>query len=76
MMTEYWVEIIRREVSFERNTVCVEAESEEEARERVREHFMGAGGVLTFSEEMSEQHMKHLCVDESQVVEVGEAEEA
>jgi hypothetical protein len=72
---EYWVDIIRREISYERNCVCVEAESEEHARERVREHYMGDGdGVLTYEEEMSEQHSKHLEIDESIVVEIGDAE--
>ena len=75
-MKEYWVDIVRREVSFERNCILVEAESEEYARERVREHFLGKGDVLTCGEEMSEQHSKHLEIDESQVVFIGDAEEA
>ena len=73
-MKEYWVDIVRREVTFERNCVCVEAESEEHARERVREHYLGEGDVLTYGEEMSEQHSKHLQIDESVVVEIGDAE--
>ena len=72
----YWVEIIRREVNYERYEVCVEAESAEEARERVLEHYMGVGGVLDCDEEGTEQHMKHLDVVESEVVEIGGAEEA
>lgn len=75
-MKEYWVDIIRREVTFERNCVCVEAESAEQARERVREHYIGEGDVLTYGEEMSEQHSKHLETDESIVVSIGDAEEA
>ena len=71
---EYWVDIIRREVSFERNCVCVEAESQEHAKERVREHFMGSGDVLTDGEEMSECHSKQLDIDESNVVEIGDAQ--
>ena len=71
---EYWVDIIRREVSYERYSVCVEAESADHARERVSEHFLGKGDVLTDGEEMSEQHSKHLQIDESIVVEIGDAE--
>jgi hypothetical protein len=71
---EYWVDIIRREVTFERSSVCVEAESAEHARERVSEHYLGKGDVLTDGEEMSEQHGKHLETDESIVVEIGDAE--
>jgi hypothetical protein len=73
---EYWVDIIRREVNYERYEVCVEADSAEAARERVLEHYMGVGDVLTHSEECTEQHMKHLDVAESEVVEIGDAEEA
>ena len=72
----YWVEIIRREVNYERYEVCVEAESAEQARDRVREHYMGVGGVLDCHEEGTEQHMKHLDVADSEVVEIGEAVEA
>jgi hypothetical protein len=76
-MKEYWVEIIRKETSFERNVVCVEAESAEDARSRVREHYMGEGdGVLTYEEECTEQHSKHLGVDCSEVIDIGEAEES
>jgi hypothetical protein len=72
---EYWVDIIRREVIYERNCVCVEAESAEHARERVREHYLGDGdGVLTYEEEMSEYRVKPLEIDESIVVEIGDAE--
>jgi len=75
-MKEYWVDIVRREVTFERNCVCVEAESAEQARERVWEHYIGKGDELTYGEEMSEQHSKHLETDESIVVSIGDAEEA
>jgi len=75
-MKEYWVDIIRREVSFERYNVCVEAESEEHAIERVHEHYLGKGDVLTDDEECTEDHAKHLDIDESQVVFIGDAEEA
>ncbi len=75
-MKEYWVDIVRREVTFERNCVCVEAESAEHAQERVSEHYLGKGDVLTYGEEMSEQHSKHLETDESIVVAIGDAEEA
>ena len=76
-MKEYWVDIVRREVTFERNCVCVEAESADHARERVWEHYLGEGdGVLTYEEEGTEQHSKHLETDESIVVFVGDAEEA
>jgi hypothetical protein len=75
-MKEYWVDIIRREVTFERNCVCVEAESADHARERVWEHYLGKGDVLTYGEEMSEDHAKHLDTEESIVVSIGDAEEA
>jgi hypothetical protein len=75
-MKEYWVDIVRREVTFERNCVLVEAESEQHAIERVHEHYLGKGDVLTDGEEMSEQHSKHLDTDESIVVFIGDAEEA
>jgi hypothetical protein len=75
-MKEYWVDIVRREVTFERNCILVEAESEEHAIERVHEHYLGKGDVLTCGEEMSEQHSKHLETDESIVVAIGDAEEA
>ena len=73
---EYWVDIIRREVTFERYNVCVTADSSDQARERVLEHYMGVGNVLPHSEECTEQHMKHLDVADSEVVEIGDAEEA
>jgi hypothetical protein len=76
-MKEYWVDIVRREVTFERYSVCVEAESAEHAQDRVREHYMGDGdGVLTYEEECTEDHAKHLDTEESIVVEIGDAEEA
>ena len=72
----YWVEIIRREVNYERYAVCVAADSPEQAADRVREHYMGDGdGVLTYEEECTEDHSKHLETDESIVVFVGDAEE-
>jgi hypothetical protein len=75
-MKEYWVDIVRREVTFERYNVCVEAESEQHAIERVHEHYLGKGDVLTYSEECTEDHSRHLDVDESVVVFIGDAEEA
>lgn len=75
-MKEYWVDIVRREVTFERYSVCVEAESAEHARERVSEHYLGEGDVLTHGEECTEDHAKHLETEESIVVFVGDAEEA
>jgi hypothetical protein len=75
-MKEYWVEIIRRETSFERNVVLVEATSAEDARSRVRAHYIDGAGVLSDAEERSEQHSKHLGVDGSEVIDIGEAEEA
>jgi hypothetical protein len=74
-MKEYWVDIVRREVTFERYSVCVEAESADHARERVHEHYLGEGdGVLTYEEECTEDHAKHLETDESIVVSIGDAE--
>ena len=76
-MKEFWVDIVRREVTFERNCILVKAESAEHAQERVSEHYLGEGdGVLTYEEESTEQHSKHLETDESIVVFVGDAEEA
>jgi hypothetical protein len=74
-MMEYWVDIVRREVTFERYNVCVTADSPEHAQERVHEHYMGDGDVLTYGEECTEDHSKHLETDESIVVFVGDAEE-
>lgn len=74
-MMEYWVDIVRREVSYERYSVCVEAESADHARERVHEHYLGEGDVLTHGEECTEDHVKHLDTGESIVVEIGDAEE-
>ena len=71
---EYWVDIVRREVSFERYNVCVEAESEQHAQERVSEHYLGKGDVLTYEEECTEDHSKHLEIDENEVVAIGDAE--
>lgn len=73
-MKEYWVDIIRREVSYERYSVCVEAESADHARERVSEHYLGKGDVLTHGEECTEDHAKHLELADSDVVEIGDAE--
>jgi hypothetical protein len=73
-MKEFWVDIVRREVSFERYNVCVTADSPEHAIERVHEHYLGKGDVLTHSEECTEDHSKHLDTDESEVVFIGDAE--
>jgi hypothetical protein len=75
-MKDYWVQIIRRETSFERSIVCVKASSPEEAQARVSEHYIDGIGVLSREEECTEQHSKHLGVDESEVVDIGEVEEA
>lgn len=75
-MKEFWVEIIRRETSIERNIVCVEANSTEEAKARVRAHYIDGDDVLSYEEEGTEQHSKHLGVDGSEVIDIGEAEEA
>ena len=75
-MNEYWVEIIRRETSIERNIVCVEANSTEEAKARARAHYIDGDDVLSYEEEGTEQHSKHLGMDSSEVIEIGEAEEA
>lgn len=75
-MKEFWVEIIRKETSFERNVVVVNADSAEDARSRVREHYIDGAGTLTYEEECTEQHSKHLGVDDSEVIDIGEATEA
>jgi hypothetical protein len=75
-MKQFWVDFVRREVRFERYVVCVDADSAEGAKEKVREHYMGQGYVLTQREENTEQHSKSLDVDEIDVIDIGEAEEA
>jgi len=75
-MKEYWVEVIRKETSFERNVVCIKASSADEAKARAREHYIEGEDILSYKEECTEQHSKHLGVDESEVVDIGEAEEA
>ena len=75
-MKKYWVDVIRRETSIERNVVLVEASSAEDARSRVRAHYIDGAGVLSYEEEGTEQHSKHLGVDGSEVIDIGEAEEA
>lgn len=75
-MKEFWVEIIRKETSFESNVVLVNADSAEDAKRRVREHYIDGDDVLTYEEEGTEQHAKHLGVDDSEVIEIGEATEA
>ena len=75
-MKDYWVEVIRKETSFERNVVCVKAESADEAKARVWAHYIDGDDVLTREEEYTEQHSKHLGVDESEVIDIGEAEES
>jgi hypothetical protein len=75
-MAEYWVEIIRRETSFERNVVCIKASSADEAKARAREHYIDGCHILSYEEEGTEQHSKHLGIDGSEVIDIGEAEEA
>lgn len=75
-MKEFWVEIMRKETSFELCVVAVNADSAEDARQRAREHYIDGAGTLTYEEECTEQHSKHLGVDDSEVIDIGEATEA
>ena len=74
-MKEYWVEIIRKETSFERYSVWVEAESEDDARDRVEQHYIEGEDNLTTQEENTEQHIKHLGMDSSEVTAIGDVTE-
>jgi transcription elongation factor Elf1 len=71
----YWVDIIREETEINVYSVWIDAESAEQAKERVREHYMGEGDVLTYGEAASEQHSRHLGVEESRVVSIGDVTE-
>jgi hypothetical protein len=75
-MNEYWVQIIRRETSIERNVVCIKASSADEAKARAREHYIEGCDILSYEEEGTEQHSKHLGMDGSEVIDIGEVEEA
>lgn len=66
----YWVEIIRREVNYERYAVRVEAGSPDEAEQRVREHYTGDGNVLTDEERASEFHDEHMHNVEDEITEI------
>lgn len=75
-MKQYWVDIIRREESFERYCVLVSGDSAEDAQRRVREHYMDGAETLSRDEEYTELHSKSLGVEGSEVIDIGEAEEA
>jgi len=75
-MKQYWVDIIRREESYERYCVLVTGESAEDAQRRVREHYMDGAATLSQDEEHTELHSKSLGVEGSEVIDIGEAEEA
>ena len=74
-MKQYWVDIIRREVSYERYSVWVEAESEDDARDRVEQHYIEGEDNLTTQEENTEQHSKSLGMDSSEVTAIGDVTE-
>jgi hypothetical protein len=74
-MAQYRVDIIRREVSFERYCVQVEADSADHARDRVEQHYIEGEDNLTFDEECSEQHLKYLDMDSSEVTGIGDVTE-
>lgn len=76
MTKQFWVDIIRREESYERYCVLVTGESAEDAQRRVREHYIDGAGTLSQDEEHSEEHSKSLGVEGSEVVDIGKAEEA
>jgi NH3-dependent NAD+ synthetase len=76
MTKQFWVDIIRREESFERYCVLVSGDSAEDAQRRVREHYMDGAGTLSQDEEHTELHSKSLGVEGSEVIDIGEAEEA
>ena len=75
-MTQYWVDVVRRETEYNRYSTWVEAESAEQARAKVREYYMEGGDTLTREERDSHQFSKALGVDSSEVVEIGSATEA
>jgi hypothetical protein len=75
MTKQFWVDIIRREVSYERYSVWVEAESEDDARDRVEQHYIEGEDNLTTQEENTEQHSKSLGMDSSEVTAIGDVTE-
>ncbi len=75
-MKQFWVDIIRREESYERYCVLVSGESAEDAQQRVREHYIDGAGTLSQDEEYTEEHSKSLGVEGSEVVDIGKAQEA
>ena len=75
MTKQFWVDIIRREVSYERYSVWVEAESEDDARDRVEQNYIEGEDNLTTQEENTEQHSKSLGMDSSEVTAIGDVTE-
>ena len=75
MRKQYWLDIIRREESYERYCVLVSGESAEDAKRRVREHYIDGAGTLSQDEEYTEGHSKSLGVEGSEVVDIGDAQE-
>jgi hypothetical protein len=74
-MKQFWVDIIRREESYARHSVLVSGESAEDAKRRVREHYIDGAGTLSYGEECTEQHTKSLGVEGSEVINIGDAQE-
>lgn len=70
-MATYDVAFVRREISYERYFVNVEAPDEGAAKERVRLHYMEGDGNLG---EPDEWHSKCVDCDGGDVVEVSWAE--
>ena len=69
-MANYCVAFVRKEITYERYYVNVEADSEAEALERTRLHYMEGESVLTEDEESTEYHSKTLDCDGGDVVEI------
>lgn len=74
-MAQYMVEMTREEISYSRCYVTVNAETPEQAREKVRLHYIEDHHELTPEEETTEWEAKCLGIEDSRVVKVGEAKE-
>lgn len=69
-MGTFSVAFIRKEISYERYYVDVEASSDAEALDRVRRHYMEGEDVLSEAEESTEYHSKCVDCDGGDVVEI------
>jgi outer membrane protease len=74
-MAQYRVDIIRCEVSFERYSLWVEADSEDHARDRVEQHYIDGEDNLTDQEENSEYYSGSIGIEETKFVRVDDVTE-